>query len=107
MLHALKRKYGATVAGVIAFGEEAKKSLQKLEGREAELARLNGALEKLRAEMAQTGRELSAQRRQAIPRLAKAAMQQLHGLGFQQSRFDAALRDRRDVQGHRPGRDRV
>jgi len=91
-LHALKRKYGATVAGVIAFGEEARKTLQNLEGRDAELARLNGALEKARAEIAQTGRELSAQRRQAIPRLAKAAMRELHGLGFQQSRFDAELR---------------
>jgi DNA repair protein RecN (Recombination protein N) len=91
-LHALKRKYGATVAGVIAFGEEAAKTLQNLEGRDAELSRLNGALEKVRGEAAQTGGALSAQRRQAIPKLAKAAMQQLHGLGFQQSRFDAALR---------------
>jgi DNA repair protein RecN (Recombination protein N) len=90
--HTLKRKYGATLAAVIAFGEEAKKNLQNLEGRDAELARLNGALEKLRAEIRQAGQELSARRRQAIPKLAKAAMQQLHGLGFQQSRFDAVLR---------------
>jgi len=92
VLLTLKRKYGATLAGVIAFGEAAKKNLQNLEGRDAELARLNGALEKLRAEIGSLGRELSAQRRQAIPKLAKAAMQQLHGLGFQQSRFDADIR---------------
>jgi DNA repair protein RecN (Recombination protein N) len=92
LLHALKRKYGATIAAVIAFGQNAAKTLQNLEGREAELSRLNAALEKLRDQTAQTGRELSAQRRQAIPRLAKAAMQQLHGLGFQQSRFGADLR---------------
>jgi DNA repair protein RecN (Recombination protein N) len=49
-------------------------------------------LEKLRGEMGQIGRELSARRRQAIPKLAKAAMQQLRDLGFQQSRFDAELR---------------
>jgi DNA repair protein RecN (Recombination protein N) len=47
-------------------------------------------------EIRQAGRELSAQRRQAIPKLAKAAMQQLHGLGFQQSRFDADLRTGED-----------
>ncbi len=92
LLHTLKRKYGATVADVIAFGEEAKKHLQNLEERDAELARLNGALEKSRAEIRKLGGELSARRRQAIPKLAKAAMQQLHGLGFQQSRFDAELR---------------
>ena len=96
LLHSLKRKYGATLAEVIAFGETAKKSLQSLEGRDAELARLNGALEKLRAELGKMGRELSTQRRRAIPKLSKAVMQQLHGLGFQQSRFDADLRTGED-----------
>jgi DNA repair protein RecN (Recombination protein N) len=96
VLNTLKRKYGATLAAVIAFGDDAKKRLQNLEGRDAELARLNAALEKLRAEIRQAGRELSSQRRQAIPKLAKAAMQQLHGLGFQQSRFDAVLRTGED-----------
>jgi DNA repair protein RecN (Recombination protein N) len=96
LLQTLKRKYGATLADVIAFGEEAKKKLSNLEGRDAELARLQGALEKLRAQIRQVGGELSAQRRQAIPKLAKAAMQQLHGLGFQQSRFDADLRTGED-----------
>jgi DNA repair protein RecN (Recombination protein N) len=92
LLQTLKRKYGATLAEVIAFGEDAKKKLENLEGRDAELARLNGALEKVRAQIRQIGGELSVQRRQAIPKLAKAAMQQLRDLGFQQSRFDAELR---------------
>ena len=47
LLHSLKRKYGATLAEVIAFGDEAKQKLQALECRDAELARLNAALEKL------------------------------------------------------------
>jgi DNA repair protein RecN (Recombination protein N) len=96
LLQTLKRKYGTTLADVIAFGEAANKSLQNLEGRDAELARLNTALEKLHVEMEKVGRELSAKRRQAIPKLAKAAMQQLRDLGFQQSRFDAVLRTRED-----------
>jgi DNA repair protein RecN (Recombination protein N) len=96
VLHTLKHKYGTTLADVIAFGEAAKKNLQTLEGRDAELIRLNGALEKLRAEIKQIGRELSARRRQAIPKLAKEAMQQLRDLGFQQSRFDADLRSGQD-----------
>jgi DNA repair protein RecN (Recombination protein N) len=96
VLHTLKRKYGATLSEVIAFGESAKKNLQNLEGRDAELARLNSTLEKLRAEMGQVGRELSTRRRQAIPKLAKAAMQQLRDLGFQQSRFDVDLRSGAD-----------
>ena len=39
-------------------------------------------------EIAKLGGELSAQRRKAIPKLAKAAVQQLRDLGFKQSHFD-------------------
>jgi len=96
VLHTLKRKYGATLAQILAFGEAAQMKLKNLEGRDAELARLNGALEKLRGEIGQIGKDLSAQRRQSIPKLAKAAMQQLRDLGFQQSRFDAELRTNKE-----------
>jgi len=51
VIHSLKRKYGATLAEVIAFGDESKKKLQSLESRDAELARLNAALAKLDAEI--------------------------------------------------------
>ena len=40
LIHSLKRKYGATLAEVIAFGDEAKTKLQLLESRDEELARL-------------------------------------------------------------------
>jgi DNA repair protein RecN (Recombination protein N) len=92
LLQSLKRKYGATLPEVIAFGEEAQRKLQNLEQRDAELARLNGELQTLRQEIVCLGRELSAQRRKAIPKLVKAAMKQLQGLGFQQSHFDVSLR---------------
>ena len=91
LVHSLKRKYGASLAEVIAFGDEAKRQLQSLESRDAELARLNAALAKLDAELLRAGKALSAQRRKVIPRLAKAAGQQLVDLGFQQSRFDVAI----------------
>jgi DNA repair protein RecN (Recombination protein N) len=92
LIHSLRHKYGATPADVIAFGVDAEKKLVQLESRDAELARLNGELEKLRREIAELGGELSAQRRKAIPKLAKAAAQQLQGLGFQQSHFNIAIR---------------
>jgi DNA repair protein RecN (Recombination protein N) len=91
LLHALKRKYGGSLAEVIAFGGEAKARLQALESRDAELARLNAALEKLQVEILSAGKKLSAARKQVIPQLAKAASQQLEDLGFQQSRFDVAI----------------
>jgi DNA repair protein RecN (Recombination protein N) len=92
LLHALKRKYGATLAAVIAFGDEAKQKLHSLESRDAELARLNAALEKLDAEIFSAGKKLSAARKKVIPPLAQAVSKQLADLGFKQSKFDVALR---------------
>jgi DNA repair protein RecN (Recombination protein N) len=91
LIHSLKRKYGATVAEIIAFGAEAKRKLESLEQRDGELARLNGELQKIDAELLRRGRELSAKRKQVIPRLAKAVVKQLDDLGFKQSRFDVAM----------------
>ncbi len=91
VIHTLKRKYGATLAEVIAFGDEAKAKLNSLEQRDAELARLNDALAKLDAELARAGRELTAARRKVIPKLTKAVTRQLQDLGFQQSELGVAL----------------
>ncbi len=94
LINSLRRKYGATTANVIAFGDDAEKKLRQLESRDAELARLNIELEKLRRKPLnlRAGQELSAQRRKAIPKLAKAAVQQLQDLGFQQSHFNIGIR---------------
>ncbi len=91
LIHSLKRKYGGTLAEVIYFGDEAEKKLQSLEQRDAELARINMGLKKFAKELESVGQELTAQRKKAIPKLAKAAMKQLQDLGFQQSQFGVAL----------------
>lgn len=91
LIHSLKRKYGATLATVIAFGEAAAGKLQSLEQRDVELGRLNAELEKLDRQLLKAGQELSAQRRKVIPKLSKAVERQLADLGFQQSRFDIEL----------------
>jgi DNA repair protein RecN (Recombination protein N) len=91
LIHSLKRKYGASLAEVIAFGDEAKQKLAQLESRDAELARLNAALEKLDAELSGAGKKLSAARKKVIPQLAKAVGKQLEDLGFRQSKFDVAI----------------
>ena len=91
LIHSLKRKYGATLAEIIAFGEDAKQKLTALESRDAELARLNAALEKLNTEILSAGKKLSAARKQVIPQLAKAVSNQLKDLGFRQSKFDVAI----------------
>lgn len=92
LLHSLKRKYGGSLAEVIAFGDEARRKLASLEQREAELARLQAALDQVKAEFWRAGSDLSARRRKVIPKLAKAATRQLEDLGFQQSQLDIALK---------------
>ena len=92
LIHSLKRKYGATLAEVIAFGGEAKDKLQSLESRDAELARLNSELQKLDAEILSAGKKLSDARKKIIPQLSKAVGKQLADLGFKQSKFDAAIK---------------
>lgn len=91
LIHSLKRKYGASLAEVIAFGDAAKAKLNSLEQRDAEVARLNAALAKLDAELTRAGRELTAARRKVIPKLTKAVTRQLQDLGFQQSELGVAL----------------
>jgi DNA repair protein RecN (Recombination protein N) len=91
LIHSLKRKYGSTLAEVIAFGDEARHKLQSLEQRDAELTRLNGELQKIETELWRAGKALSAKRRKLIPQLSKAVSKQLSDLGFKQSRFDASL----------------
>jgi DNA repair protein RecN (Recombination protein N) len=91
LLHSLRRKYGGSVADVIAFGEDAKLKLQSLEQRDEELERINTQLAKLDRELRKAGTELSAKRQKVIPQLSKAVSKQLNDLGFKQSRFDVAL----------------
>jgi DNA repair protein RecN (Recombination protein N) len=91
LIQALKRKYGNTLAEVIRFGEEAGRQCQQLEQREAELARIHATLQDLDRERIRCGRELSAQRRQVIPKLARAVVKHLADLGFRQSQFEISI----------------
>jgi len=91
LLHSLRRKYGATVGEVIAFGDEAQRKLQQLEERDAELGRINAELKKLDGEIWRAGGELSRERRKIIPQLSKAVVKQLRDLGFAQSQFDVTI----------------
>jgi DNA repair protein RecN (Recombination protein N) len=92
LIHSLKRKYGASLSEVIAFGDQARGKLHALEERDAELQRLNHELEQLDQEIVRAGRGLTAKRSKFIPLLSKAVSKQLSDLGFQQSRFEIELK---------------
>jgi len=91
LIHALKRKYGASLAEVIQFGHQAARRLEQLERRESELARLEGESIQVDSELWRAAEDLSARRRDLIPKLARAVTQQLGDLGFHRSAFGVTI----------------
>ena len=91
LFESLKRKYGATIADVIAFGERAAARMRKIEGRDEELQRLASELATQTAELRRTGDTLGKLRAKAAPKLSKMVRRNLRDLGFKQSQFEARL----------------
>ena len=91
LVQSLKRKYGPTLVDVAGFLTTARATLAKLEGREAEAARLQTALVAVERELNQAALALSKSRQQLGPRLAKAVQRELLALGFRQAEFQAPV----------------
>jgi DNA repair protein RecN (Recombination protein N) len=92
LFETLKRKYGATLGDVIAFGEEAAARLRKIESRGEELARLDREIAAGRERLAGLGGKLTKLRAAAAPKLAAGIQGQLRDLGFKKSEFAITLR---------------
>ncbi|HYK23201.1 MAG TPA: DNA repair protein RecN [Candidatus Acidoferrum sp.] len=91
LFETLKRKYGGSIAEVIAFGEHATERMQKIEGRDAELERLVKEIENVRSHMNRAGEALHKLRTKAAPKLSENIRRNLRDLGFRQSEFEAKL----------------
>ena len=91
LFETLKRKYGGSIAEVIAFGERAADRMQKIEGRDAELERLVKEIENVRSQMNRAGEALHKLRTKAAPKLSENIRRNLRDLGFRQSEFEAKL----------------
>ncbi len=97
LIQSLKRKYGRTVADVLAFGERARRELETLEQREVELARLQQGLAEVDRKLRVLGAELTERRRKVIPVLREAVCRHLEDLGFRQSHFEVLLETELDA----------
>ena len=91
LFETLKRKYGGSIAEVIAFGERAAERMREIEGRDAELERLAKEIQNVRAQMNQAGTALRKLRVKAGPKLSETIRRNLRDLGFRQSEFEAKL----------------
>ena len=91
LFETLKRKYGGSIAEVIAFGDQAAERLRKIESRGSELARLASEIDAARLAVGEAGKKLTARRGAAAPKLATSVTAHLRDLGFKKSDFRVAL----------------
>ena len=81
-LERLKRKYGPTLAQVLAFGEDVASKLNDLENRDARLAELEAQLAGAAAGYREAARALTETRRDAAKKLGKLAERQMNELAM-------------------------
>jgi DNA repair protein RecN (Recombination protein N) len=91
LFETLKRKYGSSIADVIAFGERAAERMRKIEGRDIELERLTKDIGNVRTQMNHAGEALRKSRLKTAPKLSENIRRNLRELGFRQSEFEANL----------------
>ena len=89
-LDRLKRKYGATLADVIAFGEDVASKLAEVENRDEILKALRAELEKAAETYRKAAQALHAERTAAARRLEKSAEAQINDLAMK-ARFTMAV----------------
>lgn len=99
LLKDLKRKYGATIEEVIAFGDEAQTELGQIGRREERAGELREREEALLAEIGVRGMRLSAQRRAAGERLSEAVINSIAELNMGRARFATQIDHVDDPRG--------
>ncbi|HEY3107562.1 MAG TPA: DNA repair protein RecN [Chloroflexota bacterium] len=87
LLRTLKRKYGPTIADVIAFGQQAADELDELSRRQSRADELEARERELVAELAGQAAALSAGRRAGAERLSSSVESQLAYLNMPNARF--------------------
>jgi len=95
-LDRLKRKYGQTLAEVIAFGEEATRKLAEVENRDVLLVELRAKQAKDAETYSVAAGKLTDARRDSAKRLGKLAVAQINDLAMN-TRFEVGVAPERDT----------
>jgi DNA repair protein RecN (Recombination protein N) len=98
-LQRLKRKYGASIDDVIAFGERAAQELAALTGDEADVDALQAREAALLESLGELAADLSARRREAGERLARATEAAIAELNMGRARFEVRIERIPDERG--------
>ncbi len=99
LIHSLQRKYGDSIAEVLAYADRARRELASIEHSEERIAELEAEEERLLRGIGHIGAELSARRREAGERLATDIEAELEELSMTRARFGVDLTWRDDAEG--------
>jgi DNA repair protein RecN (Recombination protein N) len=99
LIHNLKRKYAPTISEIIAYGQQAAAELDTLTHSEERIAELQAEEAALLAETGERAADLSARRREAGARLARAVEQAMADLMMGNIKFEAGLTRAPDPRG--------
>jgi len=87
----LKRKYGATVEGVLSFKHKIDETLKSITSDEERLSQLEDLLGPLRQNLGDLGKRLSAERKRVALELKKSVERELSSLGMKKTVFEIRL----------------
>ncbi len=90
-LRQLQRKYGPTLAEVIAFADKVRQELRSLDSLEQKILDLEKEQREIESEAMQKAKSLSTARSQVAAALAEAMGQELSSLSFNQALFEVAM----------------
>ena len=99
LIKRLKRKYGAAIADIVAFGERAAQELSSIEHASERIEELRGAETELLQAIGRLGEDLSAARQKAAQKLAGAIEKELADLRMEGARFKVDFQREADPQG--------
>jgi len=99
LIYNLKRKYGASIAEILAFGEAAQRELDGMVHSEERVEELSARETELLQQIGALAAQLSAQRRAAGEQLGQAIEAELKHLGMEGARFGVAIEQREAEDG--------
>jgi DNA repair protein RecN (Recombination protein N) len=91
LIQKLKKKYGATIAEITAFGERAARELEKIERSGEEMARLRAEIASSREQLTAKAKDLTKKRSAAARELEKKVEAELGHLGMKKTVFQARI----------------
>lgn len=99
LIYNLKRKYGDSIAEILAFGKAAEEELSAISHSEERIEELKAREDELLHEIGELAARLSSERRRVSERLAEAVEAELADLNMERARFAVSIEQTRAKDG--------